>query len=259
MKILCTGSRGFIGSHLLEELGGDGIDIKNGALQDVRHFISGKNYDVIFHAAAQASIPLSFENPELSHSHNVAGTLHMLEYARKTGAKVVFCSSSSVYELMSPYALQKSICEQYMKFYWSLGVKSIALRYFNVFGERQELANGGNALALSIFLRQWKDGEPFTIVGTGEQRRDFVYVKDVVDANRKAAEFLETATQFEVFDIGSGVNYSILEVADMIRKDHPKIFLPPRVEPFENLADVSKAKELLGWSPKVSLPSWLPR
>ena len=254
-KNLITGHLGFIGSHLLEELGGDGVDLKSG--QDIRVYKFEGKYDVIFHAAGQASIPLSFEKPLESHGHNVMGTLRLLEYARKTGAKIVFSSSSSVYELMSPYALQKSICEQYMRFYWTLGVKSVALRYFNVFGERQEIANGGYALALSKFLNQFKNGEPFTIYGTGEQRRDFVYVKDVVEANRKAAEFLENADSFQVFDVGSGVNHSILEVLGMISSTHPKVFLPPRIEPFENLADVSKAKELLNWSPKTSLEEWL--
>src|SRR3990167_7101905 len=252
---LITGHSGFIGSHLFEDLGGDGIDLKDG--QDIRTFDFQNPYKTIFHAAAQASIPLSFEQPLESHTHNVVGTLRVLEYAKKIGANVVFCSSSSIYDMMSPYAFQKYECEKYMEHYWRLGVKSCALRYFNVFGERQELANGGYTLVLSRFLKQYKNREPFTIVGTGKQRRDFIYIKDVVEANRLAAQFLETAEGFEVFDIGYGENHSVNELAKMIDPKHKRVKLPPRIEPFENLADTKKAQELLGWSPKVSVEQWI--
>lgn len=269
MKALITGHLGFIGNNLCERLGfPGGIDIK--AYQDIRTFDFKEKFDVIFHLAAQASIPKSFDNPVESHSHNVMGTLRILEYARKTGAKVVFSSSSSVYgeadtptkedapkNPVSPYAVQKLLCEEYMRFYWTRGVKSCALRYFNVFGEGQDKANGGYALALSIFLNQYKKGEPFTIVGDGEQRRDFVYVKDVVSANIRAADFLQTAEKFEAFNIGGGINYSINQVADFISKDHPRVNLPPRIEPRENLADITKAKELLKWEPKTTPEAWL--
>lgn len=271
MKCLITGYLGFIGNNLSERLGfPGGIDIKN--YQDIRTFDFKEKFDVIFHLAAQASIPKSFENPVESHSHNVMGTLRILEYARKTGAKVVFSSSSSVYgeaetptkedapkNPVSPYAAQKLMCEEYMKLYWKLGVKSCALRYFNVFGEGQDKANGGYSLALSIFMKQFKEGKPFTIVGDGEQRRDFVYVKDVVRANILAAEYLDEAKGFEAFNIGGGKNYSINQVANTIGKDHPRINLPPRMEPRENLADITKAKELLKWEPKTTLEAWLHR
>jgi len=255
MRCLLTGHKGFIGSNLHNELRCDGIDLKENG--DIRSYNFDKKYDVIFHCAAQASIPKSFEDPLESHSHNVTGTLRILEHARKTGATVVFSSSSSVYDPVSPYAIQKKMCEDYMRCYWSLGVKSVALRYFNVFGEGQELANEGYSLVLSRFFDQYQKGEPFTIYGTGEQRRDFVYVGDVVQANLMAAKFLETAEYFETFDIGTGVNWSILEVAEMISEDHPKKFLPPRVEPFQNRADITKARALLKWEPKTALPQWL--
>lgn len=275
-RILVTGSEGFIGGHLfnrLTELGFAvvGADIKN--FIDIRSYKFHDPYDIIFHLAADASIPRSFEDPVESHSHNVLGTLRILEYARKVGANVVFSSSSSVYgepqEIPtseecplspgSPYGFQKLMCEEYCKFYWGLGVKSVALRYFNVFGERQEIANGGgdSSLAIGIFLEQHKNGKPFTIVGTGEQRRDFVYVKDVVEANIKAAEWLEKAEGFEVFNIGTGVNYSILDIADMINPSGEKVFIPPRPEPLYGLANIEKAKNLLNWEPKVSIKDWL--
>src|SRR3990167_5392688 len=255
MKTLITGNQGCIGSNIHKRIGGDGIDIKKG--QDIRTFQFKKKYDVIFHTAAQASIPNSFRNPVESLTHNVIGTLRILEHAKKTGAKVVFSSSSSIYDLKSPYALQKQMCEDLLRYYWTQGVKSIALRYFNVFGEGQEIANGGYSLALSIFLQQKKESKPFTIVGTGKQRRDFVYVGDVVEVNLLAAEYLDKAKEFEVIDIGTGINYSINEVADMIDKDNSRVNLPPRDEPFENWANINKAQQLLAWEPKIDLPTWL--
>ena len=255
MKILVTGHRGFIGSHIYEAVEADGIDLKDG--DDIRTFEFEKDYNVIFHCAAQASILKSIENPVESLTHNVIGTLRILEHAKKTGAKVVFSSSSSIYDLKSPYAVQKQMCEDLLRYYWTQGVKSIALRYFNVFGEGQEIANGGYSLALSIFLQQKKEGKPFTIVGTGKQRRDFVYVGDVVEANLLAAEYLDKAKEFEIIDIGTGINYSINEVAEMIDKDNLKVNLPPRDEPFENWANINKAQQLLAWEPKVVLPTWL--
>ena len=273
-KVLVTGSEGFIGSHLFERLANGGFlvagaDIKNGI--DIRTYKFSEKYDAIFHVAAQSSGPKSFDYPEESHSLNVLGTLRILEYAKATGAKVIFSSSSSIYgeteilptpedsehRPMSPYAFQKLICEEYLKFYWLSGVRSCALRYFGVFGERQELSSGDYNLMLPTFLNQYKNNEPFTIVGTGEQRRDFVYVGDVVEANLKALDFLETADKFEIFNVGTGKNYSVLEVADMISENHPKVYLPPRSEPFATLAHLDKAKTVLKWEPKVVLEEWL--
>ena len=260
MKILVTGHRGFIGSNLykrLKELGQDvvGLDLKDG--QDIRTYNFTEKYDIIYHLAANASIPESFKNPLEITSHNVAGTLRLLEHAKRCGARFVFSSSAAVYDLSSPYGCSKAASEVYMKYYWSAGVKCCALRYFNVFGEGQELANGGYVLALSIFLKQYKNKEPFSVVWNGEQRRDFVYVGDVIEANLKAAEFLKTAQSFESIDIGTGKNYSVFDVVNMINKDHPRVFLSPRVEPFENRANTKKASQYLNWEAKTSIESWI--
>lgn len=257
MADLVTGYRGFIGGHVYKALGeAVGIDINDKAPFDVRTVVLNEKYDTIYHLAADASIPRSFENPVFSHSVNVVGTLRMLELARKTGAKLVFSSSSSAYDLKSPYSLEKYICEQYMDFYWKTwGVKSVALRYFNVFGEGQERANGGYSLALSKFLDQKKRKQPFTIVGTGEQRRDFVYVGDVAQANLKASAWLDTATEFKAFDVGTGKNYSVNEVCDMIDPKNNRTYLPPRIEPMIGLAN--KDKFVPGWEPLTSLEKWL--
>lgn len=277
LRALVTGSDGFIGRHVVSRLveGGwqvSGADIKKDI--DIRIYAWHEKYDVIFHLAANASIPQSLNNPLESHSHNVVGTLRLLEYAKATGARIVFSSSSSVYgepeitptsedapaHPVIPYGLQKLECEQYMWLYHKLyGVNSVALRYFNVFGEGQERANGGgdSSLALANFLRQYKNDEPFTVVGDGQQRRDFVYVKDVAEANVAAAKFILEHDGFEVFNIGSGVNHSILEVTDMIKFLYPRTFLSPRVEPKVGLADISKAKELLSFSPTMRLSEWI--
>src|SRR3990167_3195741 len=109
---MITGHKGFIGGHLYKAMGGTGLDLKEG--NDIRTCEFPKD-EVIFHCAAQASIPKSFDDPLEAHSHNVTGTLRVLEHARKTNALIVFSSSSSVYDLKSPYAVQKNICEEYLR------------------------------------------------------------------------------------------------------------------------------------------------
>lgn len=258
MKILCTGHKGFIGSHLYERLIADGhdvdgIDLKEG--KDIRTYGFKEKYDVIFHLAAQTSIPKCEENPVESHSHNVMGTLRILEYAKKIGAKVIYSSSSSAnYPII--YGTQKYLGEVYGFLYSHLyELKFAALRYFNVFGERQEISGEGK-LVLPTFLGQYRKKEPFTIVGSGEQKRDFIYVKDVVEANIKAMEFLDKRNSF-LFNIGSGVNYSINEIADMIDKDHPRVYLMPRNEPHETKAGIAIVGELLNWYPIIKVADWI--
>src|SRR3990167_3023843 len=151
--------------------------------------------DIIFHLAAFPGVQQSIENPIESNSVNIDGPLRVIEYARKNNIPIVFSSTSAVYgdanvkptsegcELMpmSPYALQKITIEKYLKLYNELfGLKSVSLRYFNVFGERQP-RTGGYKTVLATFEDQYKERKPFTIVGDGTQSRDFVYVKDVAE------------------------------------------------------------------------------
>ena len=274
MKILITGGAGFIGTHLVERCLKDGHEVR--VIDDFSTGVSGnmkngaKYYtenvskmgfepfmgtDVIFHVAAKASIPWSIEKPVESHNENIGATLWVLELARKTGAKVIYSSSSSVlYEPQTPYSVQKRMGEEYLNLYKKLyGIKGSALRYFNVFGEGQERANGGYALVLSRFLEQKHiRHEPFTIYGDGEQRRDFVYVGDVVEANIKALEW------DGIYSIGSGENISINELANMIDPYHDKVYLEPRIEPLEMKADITEAKKM-GWNPELKLEKWLKR
>ena len=272
-KALITGNLGFIGSNLEKELRSlkwevDGIDLKAG--QDIRTYEFEGKYDVIFHLAARASIPASFEDPVNIHYNNVYGALRVIEFARKIGARFVFSSSSSVYgepkgipthetdalDYVSPYAFQKREVEEYLRL---LNIDSFALRYFNVFGEGQEKANeGDNSLALATFLQQKKEGKPLTIVGTGNQRRDFVYVGDVVRANIMAA-MCDRMDVFRILNVGSGKNYSINEIAEAIDPGGVREYLPARPEPQVGLAQIGRIKQVLDWEPKVNVIDWIKR
>lgn len=285
-KVVVTGGAGFIGSHLTDALMGRGFEV-----HVVDNFSTGKRErlhpravlhetdicdaasldpafagaDVIFHTAALARVQPSIQNPGPSHAANIDGTLNVLAAARRAGVRrVVYSASSSAYgnqerlplsedmaaRPMSPYALQKFVGEQYGRLFAELyGLQTVSLRYFNVYGPRQTTAaDGPYATVIGIFLEQKKRGQPLTIVPDGEQRRDFTHVRDVVAANLLAMES-DRVGSGEVVNIGTGRNYSVREAADLI--GGPSVFAEPRVEPRETLADISFAKKLLGWEPKV--------
>jgi len=184
----------------------------------------------------------------------------------------VFSSSSSVYgnveqlptpeehELnpMSPYALQKLIGEQYCKLYSELhGLETICLRYFNVYGDGMSL-EGAYKLVIPIFTEQRLNDKPMTVRGDGENRRDFTYVGDVVEANIKAGTIDNNHPQMfdgEVFNIGNGDNRSVNQLADMIGGD--KINVESVVEPKETLANNNKAREYLNWKPTMKIEDWM--
>jgi UDP-glucose 4-epimerase len=231
--------------------------------------------DAVFHLAAMARVQPSIENPLEFDDVNVRGTLNILEHCRRNKVKrFVFSSSSSVYgeppvrvstgsigfrendptKPMSPYGLQKLIGEQYCKLYTSLhGMECIALRYFNVYGERQSI-KGAYKLVMGIFAEQRLKGEPLTIVGDGEQRRDFTYVDDVVEANMLAAE-----SEFEgyyVFNIGHGDSRSVNQIAELFGGE--TVNLPARIEPKVTLAENGRARQALGWTPSTTVEEWIP-
>jgi len=194
----------------------------------------------------------------------------MLDCSKKYGVtRFIYSSSSSVYgnveqtptpeshklSPLSPYALQKLIGEQYCKLFSELyGLETVCLRYFNVYGERQ-LLEGAYCLVMGIFARQKLSGKPMTIRGDGEQRRDFTYVGDVVDANIRCVSNLGVEFNGEVFNIGNGDNRSVNQIADMIGGD--KVNVEPVIEPRETLADNSKAKRVLGWETTVKIEDWM--
>ena len=221
----------------------------------------------IFHTAAQPRMQYSIQQPQLTNDINITGTLNVLLAARDAGVKrVVYSASSSAYgprhpmplhedmpsEPVIPYAIQKRVGEQYCqmvaRFY---GVETVSLRYFNVYGPRQTTAKDGPyATVIGIFLEQRKNGESMTIVPDGEQRRDFTHVTDVTRANLLAMESSKVG-KGEIINIGTGKNFSVIEVAQLI--GGPWVFGPIREgEVRETLADNRRARDLIGWKPGIS-------
>ena len=227
--------------------------------------------DVVFHMACLARVQPSIENPLLYHDKNVNGLVNMLEACRKYDVKrFVFSSSSSVYgdveevptsencklNPMSPYAIHKLIGEQYCKLYSELyNIETVSLRYFNVYGYRQP-TEGAYCLVMGVFAGQMLRGAPMTIRGDGEQRRDFTYVGDVVDANIKCMDY-PLELNGDVFNIGNGNNLSVSDIADLMGGS--RVHVEPVIEPRETLANYDKANKVLGWSPKGNLKKWIPK
>lgn len=294
MKSLVTGGAGFIGSNLVDkliELGHEVIVIDNEYSDVHEQFYwndKAKNYkydirdydntrplydgvDYVFHIAAEARIQPAILNPIEAVSINSVGTCTVLQCAREAGVKrVVYSSTSSAYgrnespnvetqieDCLNPYSVSKvngeKLCSMYTELY---GLKTIIFRYFNVYGERQPL-KGQYAPVIGIFLRQKNENRPLTIVGDGEQRRDFTHVSDVVSANILAAVNEISDECFgEVYNVGTGINHSVNEVAKLISNNTGNI--PPRLgEAKITLANNQKLKQTFGWEPKVKLEDWI--
>ena len=295
MKCLVTGGAGFIGSHLVNRLVLDEHeviiidDLSTGKEENINpkakfyrkditqmrrdsDFTMFEGVDVVFHLAAFPRVQPSIEEPMLAHNINVDGTLSVLNTCRLSGVKrVVLTSSSAVYgeaetptteehttNPMSPYALHKLIAEQYCKLFSELyGLETICLRYSNAYGEGQP-TEGSYCNVMGIFEQQKSKGEKLTIVGDGEQRRDFVYVGDIVEANIKAgfnAKIPIFKCKGDVFNIGYGKNYSVNQIAEWIGGETTNI--APRVEPKETLLDSSKADNIIDWRPTMDLEKWI--
>ena len=228
--------------------------------------------DWVFHLAAYSRIQIALKNPVGCVRTNVLGTTTLLQNAREHGVKAfVNSSTSSSYGLknepplredmtpdcLNPYSVSKVAAENVCKMYSDLfDLNTVSLRYFNVYGDRQPLV-GQYAPVIGLFLEQWKKGEAFTIVGDGEQRRDFTHVDDVVKANIAAAERASDISG-ELINVGTGTNYSVNQIADMICNQYTKNFIPPRpAEARVTLADISKAKKLLGYMPSIEISDWI--
>ena len=293
MKCIVTGGAGFIGSNLVDRLIDDGHEViiidnlftgkkeninSKAIWNDIDIGISTapsylekimEGVDVVFHLAAKARVQPSIEDPISFNNTNVTGLLNILHSCKEAGVKrFIYSSSSSVYgnaeqiptteecrlNPISPYALQKLIGEQYCKLYSELhGLETVCLRYFNVYGNRMNL-DGAYRLVIPIFAKQKLDGDPMTINGDGEQRRDFTYVGDVVEANIKASN-MKVKFGGDIFNIGNGDNRSVNEISDMIGGD--RIHRDPVIEPKETLADNTKAKEYLDWKPTIKIEEWI--
>lgn len=228
-----------------------------------------KNVLVVFHVAAIPRVQFSIEFPEKTNEANVTGILNVLELAKKAGVKrFVYSASSSAYgnqekllliesmnpNPMSPYALQKLVGEYYCKLYNLLfGIETISLRYFNVYGSRQDPSGEYACLIPKSINLALQEKSP-EIYGDGEQTRDFTYVKDVVEANILAATTNNEKSFGEIFNVGNNNNLSVNQVVKIIIGDRnikPK-YKPPVVEPKNTLADISKIKNFLGWTPKFN-------
>jgi UDP-glucose 4-epimerase len=262
-----TGSRAnlpFAGRYgaALEVIEGD---IRNG--QAVASALAGVS--LVFHQAAMRSVPRSVEDPLGANEHNVTGTLNVLEAARRTGVRrVVYASSSSVYgdrpdlpkredqppAPISPYAVSKTAGEQYAAVWHRLfGLETVGLRYFNVFGPRQDPASE-YAAVIPRFILWGLRGEPLQVHGDGEQSRDFTYVDNVVDANVTAAH--ADGVGGEVFNVGCGARVSLLDIAarleTLLGRRLERRHGPARPGDVRHtLADIDKAKRMLGYMPVV--------
>ena len=296
LKILVTGGAGFIGSNIVDKLvllGNDVTVIDNESAECNEHFYwneKAKNYkydisdylnirplfdkiDCVFHLAAESRMQPSILNPLQCIKTNVLGTTTVLQCAREAGVdRFIYSTTSSYYgknnslpnvetqteDCLNAYSVSKVAGEKLCKMYNDLhGLKTISLRYFNVYGQR-EPTKGQYAPVIGLFLKQNREGMPMTVVGDGLQRRDFTNISDVVDANIIAAtKDLADDAFGQAYNIGSGVNYRILDIALMINRSNIT-FIPPRIgEAHKTLADIQKAKNVLGWEPKVSLPEYL--
>jgi UDP-glucose 4-epimerase len=294
MKSLVTGGAGFIGSHIVDRLitlGHKVIVIDNETSQVHEHFYYNssaeyhkidiadyegtkdlyKDVDYVFHCAAESRIQPAILNPLLAVKTNTLGTATVLQCAREAGVKkVMYSSTSSGYGLkntpplqedmpddcLNPYSVSKvsgeKLCSMYTKLF---GLKTIIFRYFNVYGEREPL-KGPYAPIVGLFIRQHKAGEALTIVPDGTQRRDFTHVEDVVEANILAMTKDDHNNYGEVFNVGTGTNHSMLELAAMI-SDNTKMIEPRVGEAYITLANNSKLKTVFEWKPTKDLEEYV--
>jgi len=299
-RYLVTGGAGFIGSHLVEELlrrgesvrvaddlstgkrenlpAGNAVELVEGDLADgavARRAVAGCEF--VLHQAAIPSVPRSVKDPLTSHRANVDATLQVLLAAREAGVKrVVYAASSSAYgdtavlpkredmrpQPLSPYALQKLIGEQYCQLFSKLyGLETVAIRYFNVFGPRQDPGSAYSGV-ISLFVRALAEGRAPTIYGDGKQTRDFTFVGDVVQGVMLACHAPNVSG--EVINVACGGRISLLALLRALQvilcRDVAPTFEPAREgDVRDSQADIFKARQLLGFSPSVSFEEGLRR
>ncbi len=297
-RVCITGGAGFIGSHIAsalaeenevividdlssgkrENLKGVRAELLTGSIRDidkVREAMEGVDY--VFHHAAIASVPLSVDDPISSNQVNVCGTLRVLMEAKTAKVrKLVLASSSAIYgdapspikyedDLpmpISPYAVTKLTGEHYCRNFWlNYGLPTCSLRYFNVFGPRQD-PHSQYAAVIPRFIEMANKGEPLIIHGDGEQTRDFVHVSDVVQANLLAA--LDTEHNGEVFNVARGEPITVNQLAEMVLQPLGKdvqgnvLHQPAREGDIRySLADITKTMAGLGYSPQVTVQKGL--
>jgi len=288
MKAIVTGGAGFIGSHLVDLLLENNIQVtvidnfSTGRPQNLDHVkgkveliqadisINGswtdkfKNIDWVFHVAALADIVPSIQKPDSYFHSNVAGTFNVLQASRDAGAKrFVYAASSSCYGIPEkyptpenseilpqyPYALTKRMGEE-LVMHWAQVYKlpALSLRFFNVYGPRSR-TSGTYGAVFGVFLAQKLAGNPYTVVGDGTQTRDFTFVTDVANAVYTAAKSDKSG---EIYNVGSGATISVNRIVELLGGE--KVYIPKRPgEPDCTFADITKIKKDLNWSPKVSI------
>jgi UDP-glucose 4-epimerase len=293
MKSLVTGGAGFIGSHIVDKLlalGHDVIVIDNESSKchhqfyynnqatyyklDITDYENTKDLyigvDYVFHCAAEARIQNALTIPLGTVNTNVVGTATVLECSKAAGVKkIMYSSTSSSYGLkndppleetmqedcLNIYSVSKvageNLCKLYAKMF---GMKIVSFRYFNVYGPREPV-KGPYALVVGKFLKQHFAGESLTIVPDGTQRRDFTHVDDVVNANILAMT-VDHAHYGEIFNVGTGVNHSVLELAAMI-SDNTTMIDPRFGEAYITLANNTKIKKALGWTPTKNIKDYI--
>jgi UDP-glucose 4-epimerase len=288
LKAIVTGGCGFIGSHLVDLLLENKIDVtvidnfSTGRPLNLQHVkdkveivqadisVNGdwvshfQNTDLVFHIAALADIVPSIQNPDTYFQSNVVGTFNVLQAARDANIKrFVYAASSSCYGIPEvyptpenseilpqyPYALTKRMGEE-LVMHWAEVYKlpAVSLRFFNVYGPRSR-TSGTYGAVFGVFLAQKLAGKPFTVVGDGKQTRDFTFVTDVANAIYTAAKSDKVG---EIYNVGSGATISVNRIVELLGGE--KVHIPKRPgEPDSTYADISKIKRELNWSPKISI------
>ena len=279
MKILVTGGAGFIGTNLIKRLlkeGNEVVSLDNydsglhlnhqkgctyieGSILNIEKFFIN-DFNIIFHLAGLSRIQPSFNQPSLTININVMGTEKVLSFARKNNSKVVYAGSSSRWHnpYQSPYATSKHLGEELCKMYKKTYNMEVEIcRFYNVYGP-YEIVDGDWAAITGVWRRQIRDGEEITIVGDGEQKRDFTYIDDIVDGLYRVA--IKNIKHNDAWELGTGENYSINELAEMFKfrfkcsvKYIPNQKGNYRITKREN----DDAKKLLGWQPKDILEHYI--
>jgi len=293
MKYIVVGGAGFIGSNLVDKVISEGHEVhvidnfSYGKKENCNNKAIYHEYDIsdttlynkfvnimnnatcVFHLAAMVRVQPSIDNPIMYEKNNTIGTINMLKCANDAQVKrFIYSGSAAVYgdtksipnketdsiNPLSPYAVQKYygeiICKMFSKIY---NIETVCLRYFNVYGERQPLS-GAYAIVIGIFLNQYLNKKKLTITGDGEQKRDFIYVQDVVNANILASQSNQVG-KGEIINIGNGNSISINQIADFIGGE--RVYVDKVLEPRESLACNKKAKKLLNWKPTMLVEDWI--
>jgi nucleoside-diphosphate-sugar epimerase len=269
MKVLVTGHKGYIGSHLYKDLinlGHDvtGIDIKEN--KNIDGCLPSSDFDFVFHLAAIPSVQFSTENPSYTLRNNVYCTSILLEWSKSHSVKrFIFSSSAAAKDPSSPYGLQKRMSEMECKLFSQVyGLDTVCLRYYNVYSEDQKYG-GAYSTAISAWMEMLRAGSPLRIDGDGEQTRDFVHVKDVVDANifvMQNKNDSDESLSGKILDVGTGIRTSLNKIKKFINETHKTewIYSKERIGDIKHsVAETEEIKKIIGWCPSISIEEGLTR